>query len=163
MKRPSDRAAVAAPPRRDAPRRAGRREFLRTAASSLLSLPFVQILGCGEDGPNEPTPTPAWLNAAERGQAYPVDDATNAIADLGRRYLDQAAPHRDPMTVDALLDPVASRINDAPSDQAALEDLQAAVTDDFLALRMTRLEGWTLSDTELGLAALLYVVDASGA
>jgi hypothetical protein len=62
----------------------------------------------------------------------------------------------------ALLDPLAALINTAPSDEAALEALEGAVVDDFLALRTVRLAGWTLSETELGVAALLYVVDASG-
>lgn len=92
--------------------------------------------------------------ARDTALAYFRDADPTALDDIGLRYLDAAAPSRSEAELAALLDRVLLVIETAPDEACALAGLQAGVRADFEARLVADLEGWTLSEMELSLAAL---------
>lgn len=143
--------------------RCKRREFLRYAAAQVISLPLLQAMGCGDEGGLQTIPE--WLDARPRVDAY-LGDAREVLGDqraieaaerIGREYIDVSVLSGGQSEVEALLAPVTALINDAASDEAAVSELRALVVEDFRELRVADVRGWTLSETEAQVAALVWL------
>lgn len=143
--------------------RCKRREFLRYAAAQVISVPLLHAMGCADDESLQTIPE--WLEARPRVDAY-FGDARQVIGDdraieaaerIGREYIDVRVPSRGQSRVEELLAPVTALINDAASDEAAVTELRGLVVADFRALRVADVRGWTLSETEAQVAALVWL------
>lgn len=119
--------------------------------------PSADAGGADAGAPDAPTATIAERIDAARStaRAYFRDADDAALADIGVRYLDATAPGRSDEELSALFERVLMWIEPAPDQDCALADLQDAVRADFEARVIADLEGWTLSETELSLAALV--------
>ena len=78
-----------------------------------------------------------------------------AAETIGEAYLAEVAPDRDPKTIEPIAASIEALVSKADSESDAIEQLQESVRQDFVALRIHRLEGWTLSQTELAICALV--------
>ncbi|MEM8607061.1 MAG: hypothetical protein AAGF92_08150 [Myxococcota bacterium] len=143
--------------------RCQRRDFLRYAAAQVISLPLLQTMGCGSDDGLQATQE--WLDARPRVDTY-FADARQSLGDdrvldaaerIGREYIDvRVVPVRQ-SAVEELLTPVTALINEAASDEEAVAELRALVGEDFRDLQVVDVRGWTLSETEAQVAALVWL------
>lgn len=143
--------------------RCQRRDFLRYAAAQVISLPLLQVMGCGSG--EELEAIPEWLDARPRVDGY-FADARETLGDqrvieaaerIGREYINVRVTPARQSAVEELLAPVTALINDAASDEEAVTVLQSLVGEDFQELHIVDVRGWTLSETEAQLAALLWL------
>lgn len=124
--------------------RTSRRDFMSRVATVLAAAPFSGVLAACE---SLPPPTDAEAEAGRiAALRYPE---LAPLAWLGNVYLGEL---EDPLPT---LDPLAMALNEAPDDDAALELLDARIQEDFAALRIHVLRGWTLGVTELQACALI--------
>ena len=132
--------------------RLGRRRLLRAVVSSAGALPLMSACQSQVMDP--------FIPAADREVASQVAVLYFEGADveharrIGDRYLNELREGGE-ASVDAALDAILRAVHEAPDPAAAVEALEAEVVDDFAALRVVDLSGWTLSRTELALCALL--------
>lgn len=144
--------------------RCQRRDFLRYAAAQVISLPLLQAMGCG-NGEEGLQTIPEWLDARPRVDTY-FADARDTLGDarvieaatrIGREYVNVAVTPVRQSAVEDLLAPLTARINDAASDEEAVTELQTLVGEDFRELNIVDVRGWTLSETEAQVAALVWL------
>ena len=127
-----------------------RREFIRRAASALV-LPYLAngLVGCDGGGMERN----AQGQASQLAGRYLV--RARAAAELiGQTYLEELAPDRLESEIETMRASIESLVGEARTETDAIQRLHEAVRQDFVALRIYRLEGWTMSLTELTLCAL---------
>lgn len=145
-----------------------RREILEAAGSCLVALlaPGCVVADDTADtgnGPDTVDSGPEPLRRFEQrlvavgplALAWFRDGAPATIAEVGDAWLDVVASRRTIRQLRAALNDAVARLEASPLSDAVLEALRADVTSEFAALDVRDLDGWTLSPTELALAAIV--------